>query len=129
MEIRNIYLVLLLQIKAFTQHLLFKYTMVGNWNSMIRRQNKDGSIIMKHECAALIGLFHAASSVLPPLDSYRNYLEPTQRGVQGYLSSLQRRVLCVWFLPHIYPTFTKWFLNHIQLIRNRSIRANNLFFV
>ena len=92
MEIRNIYLVLLLQIKAFTQHLMFKYTMVGNWNGMIRRQNKDGSIIMKHESAALIGLFHVASSVLPPLESYRNYREPTQRGVQGYLSSLQRRV-------------------------------------
>ena len=92
MEIRNIYLVLLLQIKAFTQHLLFKYTMVGNWKGMIRRQNKDGSIIMKHESAALIGLFHAASSVLPPLEIYQNYREPTQRGVQGYLSSLQRRV-------------------------------------
>ena len=30
-EIKNIYLVLLLGIKAFTQHLLFKYTMVGNF--------------------------------------------------------------------------------------------------
>ena len=30
-EIKNIYFVLLLGIKAFTQHLLFKYTMVGNF--------------------------------------------------------------------------------------------------
>ena len=46
----------------------------------------------QHESAALIGLFHVASSVLQPVESYRNYLKPTQRGVQGYLSSLQRRV-------------------------------------
>ena len=67
--------------------------MVGNLNGMIRCQNKDGLIIMKHESAALIGPFHTASLVLPPLESYRNYREPTQRGLQGYLSSLQRRVV------------------------------------
>ena len=48
-----------------------------------------------HESTALIHLFHAASLVLPPVESYQNYWKPTQRGVQGYLSSLQRRVLNV----------------------------------
>ena len=46
----------------------------------------------QHESAALIGLFHEASLVLSPVESYRDYQKPTQRGVQGYLSSLQRRV-------------------------------------
>ena len=46
-----------------------------------------------HESAALIGLFHATSWVLTSVESYQNYRKPTQRGVQGYLSSLQRRVL------------------------------------
>ena len=46
----------------------------------------------QHESAALIGLFHATSSVLLSVESYQNYWKPTQRGVQGYLSSLQRRV-------------------------------------
>ena len=46
----------------------------------------------QHESAAMIGLFHATSSVLTSVESYRNYWKPTQRGVQGYLSSLQRRV-------------------------------------
>ena len=49
----------------------------------------------QHESAVLIGLFHAASLVLPPVESYRNFQKPSQRGVQGYLSSLQRRVLFV----------------------------------
>ena len=44
----------------------------------------------QHESAALIGLFHTTSSVLPSVESYPNYRKPTQRGVQGYLSSLQR---------------------------------------
>ena len=47
----------------------------------------------QHESAALIGLFHATSSVLPPVESYPNCRKPTQKGVQGYLSSLQWRVL------------------------------------
>ena len=46
----------------------------------------------QHESAALISLFHATSSVLPSVESYRNYQKLTQRGVQGYLSSLQQRV-------------------------------------
>ena len=46
----------------------------------------------QHESAALIGLFHATSPVLLSVESYRNYRKPTQRGVQGYLSSLQQRV-------------------------------------
>ena len=46
----------------------------------------------QHESAVLIGLFHATSSVLTSVESYQNYRKPTQRGVQGYLSSLQRRV-------------------------------------
>ena len=41
----------------------------------------------QHESAALIGLFHATSLVLPSVESYPNYRKPTQRGVQGYLSS------------------------------------------
>ena len=47
----------------------------------------------QHESAAhaLIVLFHVAFSVLPPVESYRNYRKPTKRevGLQGYLSSLQ----------------------------------------
>ena len=50
----------------------------------------------QHESAALIGLFHATSSVLTSVESYRNYQKPTQREVQGYLSSLQRRVILTW---------------------------------
>ena len=46
-----------------------------------------------HESAALIGLFQATSSVLLSVESYPNYRKLTQRGVQGYLSSLQQRVL------------------------------------
>ena len=46
----------------------------------------------QHESAALIGLFHTTSSVLPSVESYPNNRKPTQRGVQGYLASLQRRV-------------------------------------
>ena len=46
----------------------------------------------QHESAALIGLFHTTSSVLPSVESYPNYQKLTQRRVQGYLSSLQRRV-------------------------------------
>ena len=53
----------------------------------------------QHESAAFIGLLHVASSVLPPVESYRNYRKPTQRGVQGYLSSLQRSVGYT-LLPH-----------------------------
>ena len=51
----------------------------------------------QHESAALIGLFHATSSVLPSVESYPNYLKPRQRGVQGYLSSLQWRVDLIMF--------------------------------
>ena len=47
----------------------------------------------QHESAALIGLFHVTSLVLTSVESYRNYRKPTQRGVQGYLSSLQQRVI------------------------------------
>ena len=46
----------------------------------------------QHERAALIGPFHATSSLLTSVESYQNYRKPTQRGVQLYLSSLQRRV-------------------------------------
>ena len=46
----------------------------------------------QHKSAALIGLFHA-TSVLLCVESYQNYRKPTQRVVQGYLSSLQRRVM------------------------------------
>ena len=41
----------------------------------------------QHKSAALIGLF------LLSVESYRNYRKATQRGVQEYLSSLQRRVM------------------------------------
>ena len=65
----------------------------------IIQDQKDAVICMnidyhnQHESTALIGLFHATSSVLTSVESYQNYRKPTQRGVQGYLSSLQRRVL------------------------------------
>ena len=44
------------------------------------------------ESSELIGLFHATASVLTSVESYRNYRKSTQREVQGYLYSLQRRV-------------------------------------
>ena len=47
----------------------------------------------QHERAALIGLFHATSSVLTSVEMELS--ETAQRGVQGYLSSLQRRVRSV----------------------------------
>ena len=107
MEIKNIYLVLLLRIKAFTQHLLFKYMMVGNFRVLKCQGDKcigaiAGSPMIaydsaskqrwldsaskqrwldyhnQHESAALIGLFHVAFSVLPPVESYRNYRKPMQ---------------------------------------------------
>ena len=59
---------------------------------------------IQHESAALIGLFHPTSSVLPSVESCRNYWKPTQRGVQGYLSSLQRRV-CVQKLQNNLPIY------------------------
>ena len=46
----------------------------------------------QHESPALTGLVHATSSVLTSVESYRNDRKPTQRGLQGYLSSLQWRV-------------------------------------
>ena len=46
----------------------------------------------QHKSVALICLCHTTSSVLLSVESYRNYRKPTQRGVQGFLSSLQRRV-------------------------------------
>ena len=58
----------------------------------------------QHESAVLIGLFHAASLVLPPVESYRNFRKPSHRGVQGYLSSLQQRVgliLYSWISIHV----------------------------
>ena len=54
----------------------------------------------QHESAALIGLFHATSSVLLSVESHRNYRKPTQKGVQGYLSSLQRRVGSIGYNKH-----------------------------
>ena len=50
----------------------------------------------QQESAGLIGLFCAIPSVLPPVESYPNYQKPTQREVQGYLSSLQWRVYPKW---------------------------------
>ena len=47
----------------------------------------------QHESAALFCLFHTTSLVLPSVESYPNYRKPTQRGVHGYLTSLQRRVI------------------------------------
>ena len=47
----------------------------------------------QNESTVLIGLFHANASVLTSVESYKNYWKPTQRGVHGYLSSLQQRVI------------------------------------
>ena len=55
---------------------------------------------IQHESAALIGLFHTASLVLPSVESYLNYRKPMQR-VQGYLSSLQRRV-GDWYMYNLF---------------------------
>ena len=70
----------------------------------------------QHKSAALTGLFHATSLVLLFVDSYQNYRKPMQRGVQGYLSSLQRRVsmrlinrfliiyfTALWYVKDILP--------------------------
>ena len=46
----------------------------------------------QHKSTVLIGLFHATSSVLLSVESYQTYRKLTQRGEQGYLSSLQRSV-------------------------------------
>ena len=59
----------------------------------------------QHESTALIGLFHTTSSVLPSVESYPNYRKPTQRGVQGYLSSLQRRVW--YYMKGLLVSFQK----------------------
>ena len=69
---------------------------VSDWSQFLAKQHETNQHTNQHKSAALIGLFHATSSVLLSVESYRNYRKPTQRGVQGYLSSLQRRVpLCV----------------------------------
>ena len=60
----------------------------------------------QHESAALIGLFHATSSVLPSVKRFPNYRKPTQRGVQGYLSSLQRTVQKLMLLPHFIKSLS-----------------------
>ena len=66
-----------------------------------------------HKSTALIGLFHATSSVLLSVESYRNYRKPTQRGVQGYLSSLQRRV--IYSVQEYYNVKTKLEVNNYWL--------------
>ena len=84
----------LLKLESFCPHLLrdcnSKYH-PGSEGCRDLRTHMDYQT--KHESAALIGLFHATSSVLPSVESYQNYQKPTQKGVQGYLSSLQRRVV------------------------------------
>ena len=47
----------------------------------------------QHKSTVLIGLFHATSSVLLSVESYRNYRKLTQRGVQGYLSSAAESIV------------------------------------
>ena len=64
----------------------------SDWSQFLANQHETNQHTNQHKSAALIGLFHATSSVLLSVESYRNYRKPTQRGVQGYLSSLQRRV-------------------------------------
>ena len=66
----------------------------------------------QHESAALIGLFHATASVLTSVESYLNYRKPTQRGVQGYLSSLQRRVGSVKLLVHFRVFLATYAIMH-----------------
>ena len=48
--------------------------------------------VIRHICCQVNIDYHNTSSVLPSVESYPNYRKPMQRGVQGYLSSLQRRV-------------------------------------
>ena len=64
----------------------------SDWSQFPANQHETNQHTNQHKSAALIGLFHATSSVLLSVERYRNYRKPTQRGVQGYLSSLQRRV-------------------------------------
>ena len=65
----------------------------------------------QHKSAGLIGLFHATSSVLLSVESYWNYRKPKQRGVQGYLSSLQGRVVSHMLLTFFSDIYKKiWHL-------------------
>ena len=47
----------------------------------------------QHESAALIGLFHVTSSVLPSVESYLNYQKPTQRSTGVPLLSTADSIL------------------------------------
>ena len=78
----------------------------------------------QHKSTALIGLFHVTSSVLLSLESYQNYRKPTQRGVQGYLSSLQRRVLETVKIT-LQEYFLQFFLNNKK---NYEIKNSKKFF-
>ena len=53
-------------------------TIAGGYDSASKQRWLDYH--NQHEGAALIGLFNLAFSVLPPVESYRNYPKPTQRG-------------------------------------------------
>ena len=71
----------------------------------------------QHESAALIGLFHATSLVLTSVESYWNSRKPTQRGVQGYLFSLQRKVI----LLHVQIVIMSiWFIDEKMTMLNRK---------
>ena len=72
----------------------------------------------QHKSAALIGLFHSTSLVLLSVESYRNYWKPTQRALQGYLSSLQRRVvgnMLKWYFDYNETSPISIIINKISL--------------
>ena len=75
---------------------------------VIRHIRFDINYHNQHESAAFIGLFHATSLVLPSVESYLNYWKPTQREVQGYLSSLQQRVDILLHLTYKLYVFIKF---------------------
>ena len=81
----------LLKLESFRPHQEIAIQIIINVIHRIRCQ-VNIEYHNQHESAGLIGLFHVTSSVLLSVESYWNYRKPTQRGVQGYLSSLQRRV-------------------------------------
>ena len=75
----------------------------------------------QHESAALIGLFYATSLVLPSVERYPNYRKPTQRGVQGYLSSLQRSVVY-----KLFPSLVS--ISSLYIIFYSNIKQTNSTF-
>ena len=66
----------------------------------------------QHESAVLVGLFHATAWVLTSLWRDTGIIGNRRRGVQGYLSSLQRRVGSVKLLVHLRVFLATYAIMH-----------------